>query len=240
MEKGKKHRSWIVLFLVVCVLTVLVLWGMKAFHSQAKAEVAVGDTLVFGHFEQDENAGNGPEEIVWRVLAKSEDGERALVISEQALERRVYQEGYIAANWEDCTLRMWLNEAFYADAFTEKEREAIAATKIEPEAIEGTDVDPGNATEDHVFLLSIAEADVYFSSAEDRICTPTAHALAQGAYSYKGSNACWWWLRTPGSDCNVAARVVGDGSIIASGCVNEELYCVRPAMWISLEAVGAK
>ncbi len=237
MKKIRKRKSWIVLFLSALILAVTTAGGCS--RTNQERSLQVGDHLKMGRFEQDEDTSNGSEAIVWTVIGLSEDGAQALLISEQALERRVYQEGYIAANWEDCTLRAWLNDVFLAEAFSAEELKALVPVTIEPEVIDGAGIAAGDATTDRVFLLSIEEAETYFADPKGRICTPTAHALAQGAYSYKDSNACWWWLRTPGSDCNVAARVVGDGSIIASGCVNEELYCVRPAMWVSMEDLPA-
>lgn len=96
---------------------------------------------------------------------------------------------------------------------------------------------------DKVFLLSINEANKFFSSNEARKCAPTAYAKARGAYTssnYKtasGEAACWWWLRSPGYTQNCAARVLNDGSVHYAGdIVYGDGGCVRPALWINLDS----
>lgn len=54
----------------------------------------------------------------------------------------------------------------------------------------------GNNTMDHIFCLSINEAEHYFGSDNERQCNPTAFARKQGAYVY--NDCCFWWLRSPG------------------------------------------
>ena len=99
---------------------------------------------------------------------------------------------------------------------------------------------PGNSTTDQVFLLSITEANKYFSSDEARKCAPTAYALAQGSWTSKtdkvdGKATCWWWLRSPGDDSNSAAGVDSDGSVGDRGArVDGFSDAVRPALWVNL------
>ena len=95
---------------------------------------------------------------------------------------------------------------------------------------------PGNNTKDKVFLLSIPEANKYFSSDEARMCAPTDYAIAQGAvtndnYSVDGKAAGWWWLRSPGGHDICAALVAYDGGPSSSYHGNDG---VRPALWINL------
>ena len=97
--------------------------------------------------------------------------------------------------------------------------------------------DPGNATMDKVFLLSITEAEKYFDSDEARRCAPTAYAIARGAYtndSYKttdGDASCWW-LRSPGRDKSSAAVVYDSGLIDSYGYSVGRDFGVRPAIWV--------
>ena len=93
---------------------------------------------------------------------------------------------------------------------------------------------PGNATQDQVFLLSITEANKYFSSDGARQCEPTEYAAANGAWIID-SRYCWWWLRSPGNAQNSAADVVNDGGGLGYGNrVNCSFDAVRPALWIDL------
>ena len=99
----------------------------------------------------------------------------------------------------------------------------------------------GNNTQDRIFLLSYHEAfDLYFSSAESRKCVPTDYAIAQGARTSNvqkvdGRATGWWWLRSPGSRQDGAARVNDDGSRYYF-LVNNDNGCVRPAFWLNLES----
>lgn len=88
-------------------------------------------------------------------------------------------------------------------------------------------------------MLSRDEAERYFERANDRSSSPTAYAIAHGAWisdSYKdenGSGYGWWWLRSPGSSAEDAAYVTDDGGIY-SDLVSNTDGAVRPAMWIDL------
>ena len=96
---------------------------------------------------------------------------------------------------------------------------------------------PGNATTDKVFLLSITEVEKYFSSDSARQCEPTEYAIANGAYVNSDNGNCWWWLRSPGDDRYFAALVLSDGLVYYSGnSVHDDLGCVRPALWINLDS----
>ncbi len=200
---------------------------------------AAGDTVLFGSYEQDNYISNGKEAIEWLVLAKEEN--RMLVISQYTLDCRQYNTSYTSVTWESCTLRKWLNEDFFNAAFSDEEKNRILAATVSADKNPDYKTDPGNATQDKVFLLSIAEANEYFKNDESRMCVPTAYAKANGAYtnsSYvKGdAAACWWWLRSPGDRQNCASYILY-GNIDCDGRdVSSILGCVRPAMWIDLEA----
>ena len=96
------------------------------------------------------------------------------------------------------------------------------------------DTNPGNATQDQVFLLSITDVNKYFSSGGARQCKPTNFADANGAYKCDNGN-CSWLLRSPGHNQDIAAEVTDDGYVfvVGSSCGNA-LCGVRPALWIDL------
>ena len=94
---------------------------------------------------------------------------------------------------------------------------------------------PGNDTTDKVFLLSIEEANKYFSSDRARQCRRTAYCVAQGATS--NYDNCWWWLRSTGDTSDDTALVRTDGSVNYRGSfVSNKLIAVRPALWIDLKS----
>ena len=201
---------------------------------------AVGDMVYFGTYEQDNDVTDGNEYIEWLVLDKQNN--KILVISNYALDCQPYNEEYEDVTWENCTLRSWLNNDFYNTAFNEGEKQMILQTDVSADENPEYDTNPGNDTQDNVFLLGISEVKKYFSDGDARRCVPTAYAIAQGAYTsgnYKagGKATCWWWLRSPGYNLSNAAYVDRDGSVGYGGnCVDNALDCVRPALWINLDS----
>ena len=134
-----------------------------------KLKVAnVGDIVLFGVYEQDNDTSNGKEDIEWRVLAK-EDG-RILLITDKALDCQRYNIEYIGGTtWDRCTLRKWMNESFLNDAFSYNECKQIQKTNVSAEKNPiYTTIPRGNATADKVFLLSITEVEKYFISDESK------------------------------------------------------------------------
>ena len=76
--------------------------------------VVPGDTIAFGHYEQENDATNGPEAITWKVLACESD--TALLISERVLDYLPYDTNG-SARWDTSSLRAELNGEFYDSAF---------------------------------------------------------------------------------------------------------------------------
>lgn len=192
----------------------------------------VGDYVIFGHYEQDNDESNGKEEIEWRVL-EVKDG-KALVISKYALDGKEYSSDGSYICWENCTLRNWLNNDFINSAFSEEEKALIPTATVSADKNPEYDTDPGNATQDRVFLLSIPEANIYFTSDSARVCKPTAYAIANGAYKSDNGNFRWW-LRSPGAYKGYVTYVFKDGGVMEYGnVVNTRPGAVRPALWIDL------
>ena len=94
----------------------------------------------------------------------------------------------------------------------------------------------GEDTEDHVFLLSIGEAERLFTNDEDRRAFPTEYAIAQDVYVDRDLGTVWWWLRSPGYNSGCAAEVYAVGSLdYNDGSVDYYRYAVRPAFRIKIE-----
>lgn len=216
------------------------------------AKFAVGNYVSFGTYPQTK-AGNDATPIEWLVLAR--DGNKALLISRYGLDAQKYNTINTGVTWEKCTLRTWLNNAFYNKAFNSAEQTAILITSVDNSKCQGYwSTEGGNNTQDKVFLLSYAEANKYFdvenwqnNGATDNVksrVAPTVYAIAQGAgknSSYKtadGIDAGRWWLRSPGVSQYDAAYVSTDGSLYANR-VNVGSGSVRPALWVNIEALGA-
>ncbi len=199
----------------------------------------VGDYVFFGAYEQDNNTSNGKEDIEWLVL-DVKDG-KALVISKYALDCTQYNTSYTDVTWETCSLRKWLNNDFLNAAFSEEEKALIPTVTVSADKNPSYSTDPGKATQDKVFCLSIIEANNYFNSDGARKCVPTDYAIAQGAHSngsyatVGGKATCWWWLRSPGCGRYSATYVYRDGGVNDYGYfVNDAYRAVRPALWIEI------
>ena len=199
----------------------------------------VGDIVYFGTYEQDNDTSNGKENIEWLVLAK--ENNRILVISDKAPDCHPYNSSYTDVTWENCTLRKWLNNDFINAAFSDDENAMIPTVTVLADKNPEYDTDPGNATKDKVFLLSIVEAEKYFTSAEARECILTEYAISNGAwtsdrYTEGGKATYLWWLRSPGISQYGAAGVFSDGDVFENGYfVDIDVSAVRPAMWITID-----
>ena len=195
----------------------------------------VGDIYKFGTYEQDNDVSNGAEEIEWLVL--QDEGTKILVISQYALDCKQYNTSYTDVTWETCSLRQWLNNDFIDIAFSADEKTMIPTVTVSADKNPNHSTDPGNATQDQVFLLSVNEANKYFASDSARMCMPTNYAIANGVNESDSGNCWWWWLRSPGSFQRTAAAVNFDGGVYMYDYspVNENI-AVRPALWIDLNA----
>lgn len=182
----------------------------------------VGDVIGFGRYN-------------WRVLEIN--GDKALVISENAVARSKYHNSLVNIDWSSCNLRAWLNNEFFNSSFSSEERIRIVTTIVSAGANHICNTKAGGDTEDRVFLLSMDEAEKHFSNSSFRCCKD-------------GSDRCSWWLRSPGRDRKMAAYVGIDGGIsphgdavdfngirrVPGGVFTGKPHAVRPAMWISLKS----
>ena len=226
-------RKWILCAILIVLLLTTAVTGCA---------VEAGDTVTFGHYEQDNDLTNGPEPIEWRVLMV--DGDEAQIISIYALDAQPFNEKPAVARWTKCTLRTWLNTDFYDAAFDDEEKTAIITKEIENWK--------ESPTADPVYLLSCEEAKALFTSNEDRMASPTAYCLAQGVYQSTKypldkpedmpGNAQWWLRTHSWEDKWRAAYVAGSGGVMtcggnSDGRVENARWAVRPAIYVSVDAL---
>lgn len=187
--------------------------------------VKIGDKVLLGSYEQDNNLDNGNEKIEWIVLGVKDN--KALLISKYALDCQIYSDTVENITWGDSLLRKWLNEDFYKAAFSSKDKGCIVSTSTGSEGENGKVID-------NVFLLSIEEAELYFKSDAERACVSTEYAVARGATNESGF--CFWWLRSPGKMEECAAFVFNLGYIFDYGRMANLGDCgVRPAVWVNMK-----
>ncbi|MDO5126153.1 MAG: DUF6273 domain-containing protein [Eubacteriales bacterium] len=179
-------------------------------------ECQVGDIIVFGDYN-----GNS----TWIVLAKEDN--KVLVLSEDCIIRRCYNAELTTTTWDNCSLRTWLNRAYFDSAFNTDEQAMIVETSITNTIADEDNSPPQTEDEenlsDYVFLLSIEEVNQYLPDNSDK----------QGDYE---GQTIWWWLRSPSMYFdNYAANVSIDGPVDEYGTyVTNGSGGVRPALWISI------
>ena len=243
-----------IIVLISMIMAVVCITACFADNLTDPKTIAVGDTVTFGNYAQDNDQSNGKEPIEWIVL-DVQDG-KALLLSKYGLSAAGYHNTWDDCTWETCSLRTWLNDRFLNWAFSLEEQAPILTTtlnNIDPQGydltlIGGEKMPGGNNTQDRIFLLSCAEANRYLNvTIEDannvnaRVA-PTAYAITLGVNTsdeYRtadGDVTGWWWLRSPGSCPNSAAGVNHDGSLSYSRAYHRN-FIVRPALWIDLNYV---
>lgn len=228
-QKTKRNKKIIIIGIpVICVIIVLLTllnnrvipYFKYAYHRYLLKNASVGDYVIFGSYEQDNDLENGKEDIEWLVLDVIDD--KALLISKYAL-------GY-GLNSNN-SVREWLNGEFIDSAFTNDEIKMISNTSVSYYE------DFRLATQDKVFSLSIDEANKYFNSDDERKCKATEYAVINGVFISKKNNNCIWRLRTiTTSDAHITY-------VDSIGVVHEygrrsglDSLAVRPALWVKLNS----
>lgn len=163
--------------------------GIEEMKSNNKLpdNIQVGDLITMGVYEQDGNESNGPEDIQWRVINQdANNSDYYLILSELILEYAPFDNGIAdrtvdvgesiseetVATWEKSSIRRWLNNDFFGNAFSADEKRHIVDANIHTSGWEeyaseypdefGGSVNyggtiGGNDTMDNVFLLSVEE-----------------------------------------------------------------------------------
>ena len=213
-------------------------WSTASASRPAK-NYKVGDIIKFGSYPYYEN---GVEKAIeWQILEKYNDG-TALVISKYALDNVKYDETYTSVTWETSSIRKWLNNDFYNKAFRNADKSLIVQSYVENKDNAEYNTKGGNNTRDNLFLLSIDEANKYFSFDKKRRLYPAPYA--QSSKSKEGhldtntdfGGSCWWWLRSPGLNQLCAAVVTSGGDVYSYGnIVYYDRNAVRVAFKINLK-----
>lgn len=180
------------------------------------------------------------EPIKWRIL--SEDGGKALVVSEVILDAQSFNDASMSGNYKSSEIREWLNATFYTTAISEAQQKFVETTTVDNSA--ATTNDPSNMyacenTDDEVFLLSYADVmnSAYkFSSDSDRSIMGTDYAVCQGLFvKAENGNASMWWLRSADAvQSERVSRVKPDGTVGVNK-TNVNTVGVLAAMTISLD-----
>ena len=142
---------------------------------------------------------------------------RSLLITRKGLCLARFSEadnGPTFMSWRDSTVRGRLQRARFDGMFTHAERAVILPVEHD-------------GMPEKIFLLSVEEAEQYFATAKDRICT----AVLNGE-----EEPMQWWLRTKGTkENNYLAYIRADGTIDSYGGTYRNAFAVRPVVWVRTE-----
>lgn len=177
--------------------------------------VTTWDCVYFGSYWQNDTNGDSvadkkdeKEPIKWRVL--SVDGSDAFLLADQVLDWQQWNDSqggfhqFQTVTWKDTSLRTWLNQSFYQEAFSQDEQAAIKETTITNTGDSEYVLD-GEDSVDKVYLLSKSEAEnsdyglplekVQGDNKRITGCTEYVKGLCSKDIKVD-LNA--WWLRTGG------------------------------------------
>jgi DNA-directed RNA polymerase subunit RPC12/RpoP len=176
--------------------------------------------------------------IDWRVLDVDKQNNKALLISEEILEKCPYNDKPLSITWENCTLCKYLNGEFLDKLGAANS--AIAETRNNNPNNQWFGAPGGNATNDKVFLLSLDEVCRYFGDSTVNLRRKSGLFISdennpKRVANYGSKAALWWWLRSPGITSTSAAGVIYDGRVFVCGSnVDIDSGGVRPALWLNL------
>lgn len=225
---------------LLLMIDIVSLPASAAASSAAEAVMTPGSLVAFGSYEQDNNARNGAEPIVWIVLDYDASTDRSLLISRDILDLIPFKSQKASGtglSWSASDARTWLNGDFMDQCFTREEQSLICKVTNTTGDFLGR---PGGAdTQDYFFLLSRQEANGYFAKEKDRRAELTAYAFDQAEkYGVEVTrNSTWWWLRSPGGH-DFDGSVVDEGGNVTYGRDAKTPYGIRPAFWLDAGAVA--
>ena len=209
-------------------ILVLAMKRNKSFLSMCNAS-GVSPSIFFGKYPQKTATQLAP--IEWKIIEQRYN--QVLLLSKYGLDCQPYCTSEDNDNWQNSSIRYWLNNDFYRTAFTNKEQANIITTKVSACINPQYRVSQANYTEDKVYLLSSTEFKNYYTTKESRRCIATEYATSQGAYIVESSYSLCW-LRSHGGSRNSIERIYYDGSIGESP-TNANGLSIRPAIWLSLD-----
>ena len=165
--------------------------------------------------------------LVWKVLDMQDN--RALLITEDIVEKRTYHTEYTDITWKDCELRAYLNgigkhtgEGFI-ERFSQLEKEKIVPVTNSNKDNQWYGAKGGEDTKDMIFLLSLEEVVRYFGDSGQLENKPYSFLIDdqynnnRQAKFINSDSWGWWWLRSPGLGKHDVARVNIHGHVSVSG-----------------------
>lgn len=163
--------------------------------------LSVGSVFNFGNFEG--------KTLTWRVIMKR--GSHLLVIADDIIRFGAFHYDKSTNKWENCSLRKWLNEEFYKEAFSEGEKCFIEKRNIVTSS--------NKRIQDKVFLLNEQEVYKWLPDKSDR------------------EASSWWWLRDSAHYMYEAQSVYTGASFygVFGTIVSYQGGGIRPSLWLKVK-----
>lgn len=194
-------------------------------------EEKAGDIIYLGN--RSPARGKRKQPIPWIVLCQNRG--KALLITQNGLKCYTFMDdNTFNWGWEHSWIRNWLNTSFYWNSFSPEERNMIQPCVTDYSYLFGW-VNKYDPVYDRVFLLNDAEANLFFTSNEARIIRGTPDDVSIFRFQKDENDKDWWWLRSQGSEEELACCVDPDGCIDRNGLWMYSSVCaIRPAILVDL------
>jgi hypothetical protein len=188
------------------------------------------------------------EPVKWRVL----DPYEGLIISDKILDSQAYNnyvfysdgkcwgsadKTYYASDYENSSIRQWLNDDFYNTVFADTQKENIRTSELDNRGYytltdwTGYEDLDSASTNDKVFLLSYSEvqnSEYGFENDEDRQVQGSDYSKCQGLLVESGNSL--WRLRSSGGNSGYTCSVIINGFVSNACYTSHTGEGVRPAL----------
>ena len=176
----------------------------------------VGDTVEYGKYPENYAVSTLQKEpITWKVLNVDAANLRMLVISENVLEKQIWNSTVISS-YEQASVRTYLNDDIYNNY------SLSSYTNILNVDFDDDTITIGSGS-DHLFLLSESEVSTCFGT--------------NSKVAYYNGAAASWWLRTCTFNSMIwsyQTQIINERGIISEHNPTDSALGLRPAMWVSL------
>jgi len=184
----------------------------KAFSKESDAQygdIKVGDIITIGSLSG--------KSLRWMVL--NIDGSNIMLFCRDIVTTLPYEQDASLKDitWETCSLRKWLNDDFYYEAFSDAEKKCILETEVSPDTWEQypTDYVEG-VTHDRVYLLSYQEAEDLLVD-KDTNAEPLTEEMRHELFQYvdeNKDNKYMYWLRNTHTQMDGAITYTGTTEVL--------------------------
>lgn len=221
---------------------------IKTITEQKNIDIDSLDTVKFGKYEQDTI---DKSDIEWIVLEK--DGEKALLMSKYILDCKMYDGNKNVVSWKKSSLRKWLNNEFYNNAFEKNEQKQIIKSNLTNSADTIWERTEGRDTEDKIFCLSSAEIEKYYKDenindnyyANKFLATRTTPYVIIKSNIFVSDECDKWyvgnsyfWTRSVSKKTTEISGIMPvneDGTFAGAWFTDNDTIGVRPAMWVKIK-----